>query len=62
MLKKAHNPLDICALQHKVEHGRGDLSMPFLGVSSLDLDRAHARSFFIQEHCNYSAASGVSRK
>jgi hypothetical protein len=47
MHKKTYKTLDICAAQHRLIHGQGDLSMPSLGVSSLDLGRAYARSFFV---------------
>ncbi|TDQ20364.1 hypothetical protein DEV91_12210 [Phyllobacterium brassicacearum] len=47
MHKKSYKSLDICATQHRVINRQGDLSMPSLGVSSLDLGRAYARSFFV---------------
>jgi hypothetical protein len=53
-------PLDICAAHNNLAHGRIVLSMPSLGVSSLDFDRVgnDAVFFYPTPAMLYSAASG----
>ena len=56
--------LDICAAHNTLIHGRIVLSMPSLGVSSLDFDRVgnDAVFFILCRIMLYSAASGSSLK